>query len=170
MLKEISRISLENEMDIVVAHKRMLGVAQYFSLLLSTQATIATAVAEVTRAVIERTDDGWLTIGIDDEGGRFTLVAIISFSPETDIRASDEGLRYAQMLVPDFRIDREKEVASIYLGIGIPRSLKVSKARIGEATEYFQGIQPTTPYERLKLRNSFLNQQALEREAELRHS
>src|SRR5215472_14299298 len=170
MLREISRISLENEMDIVVAHKRMLGVAQFFSLLLSTQTTIATAVAEVSRAVIERTDDGWITIGIDDTDGKFSLVGIISFPPDTEIRSFDEGLRYAQMLVPDFRIERGEEVSSVFLGIGIPRSLKISKARINEAAEYFQAIQPTSPYERLKLRNSLLNQQALENEAELRHS
>ena len=170
MLKEISRISLENEMDIVVAHKRMLGVAQYFSLLLSTQTTIATAVAEVSRVVIDRTDDGWLTIGIDDAGGKFALIAIVSYPPDTDIRPTNEGLRYAQMLVPDFRMDRGDEVSSIMLGIGIPRSLKVSKTRIDEAAEYFSTVQPTSPYERLKLRNSYLNQQALEKEAELRHS
>lgn len=170
MLKEISRISLENEMDIVVAHKRMLGVAQYFSLLLSTQTTIATAVAEASRVIIDRTDEGWLSIGIDDAGGKFTLSGTISFPPGTEIRPSDEGLKYAQMLVPDFRLQREREVSFIYLGIGIPRSLKVTRSRIDEAAEYFLTVQPTSPYERLKLRNSFLNQQALEKEAELRHS
>lgn len=170
MPKEISRISLENEMDIVVAHKRMLGVAQYFSLLLSTQTTIATAVAEVSRVVIERTDEAWLSICIDDAGGKYTLSGTVSFPPDTEIKSSDEGLKYAQMLVPDFRLDREREISSIYLGIGIPRSLKVTRSRIEEAAEYFLTIQPTSPYERLKLRNSFLNQQALEKEAELRHS
>lgn len=170
MIKEISRISLENEMDIVVAHKRMLGVAQFFSLLLSTQTTLATSVAEVSRAIIEKTDDGWLSIGMDDTGGKLTLSGTISFPPDTDIRPSDEGLRYAQLLVPDFRFDRGREISSIYLGIGIPRSLKVSRARIDEAAEYFQTVRPSSPYERLKLRNSMLNQQALEKEAELRHS
>lgn len=170
MLREISRISLENEMDIVVAHKRMLGVAQFFSMLLSTQTTIATAVAEASRVVIDRTDDGWLCIGIDDADKKFSLVGLISFPPDIEIRPSDEGLRYAQLLVPDFRIERTEEAYSIYVGIGIPRSLKVSKSRIAEAKEYFQSIQPATPYERLKMRNSFLNQQALEKEAELRHS
>lgn len=170
MLKEISRISLENEMDIVVAHKRMLSVAQYFSLLLSTQTTIATAVAEASRAVIDKTDEGWLSIGIDDTGGKFTLSGTISFPPDTDIRSSDEGLKYAQLLVPDYRFERGHEVSSIYLGIGIPRSLKVTRARIDEAAEHFEAIEPTSPYERLKIRNSFLNQQALEKEAELRHS
>ncbi|HXB93917.1 MAG TPA: HAMP domain-containing sensor histidine kinase [Puia sp.] len=170
MLKEISRISLENEMDIVVAHKRVLSVAQFFSMLLSTQTTLATAVAEVSRVVIEKTDDGWLSIGMDETAGRFSLVGTVSFPPDIDVRLSEEGLRYAQLLVPEFRMDRSKEISSISLGMGIPRSLKISKSRISEAAEYFQTIEPATPYERLKLRNTFLNRQALETEAELRHS
>lgn len=170
-MTEISRISLENEMDIVVAHKRMLGVGQFFSLLLSTQTTIATAVAEISRVVIDRTDSGWLSIAMEKTGaGKFLLSARISFPPDTDIRLSDDGLKYAQLLVPEFRLDKGTEVFSIVVSIGIPRSLKISQTRVNEAVEFFRTTQPATPYERLKLRNSFLSQQALEQEAELRHS
>src|ERR1700722_5657185 len=106
-MTEISRISLENEMDIVVAHKRMLGIGQFFSLLLSTQTTIATAVAEISRVVIDRTDSGWLSIGMEKTGaGKFSLSARISFPPDTDIRSSDDGLKYAQLLVPEFQLDK----------------------------------------------------------------
>src|ERR1700744_4095664 len=105
-MTEISRISLENGMDIVVAHKRTLGVAQFFSLLLSTQTTIATAVAEISRVIIDKTDNGWLSIGMEKTGAnKFSLVARISFPPETDIRLSDEGLKYAQLLVPQFELE-----------------------------------------------------------------
>jgi K+-sensing histidine kinase KdpD len=170
-MTEISRISLENEMDIVVAHKRMLGIGQFFSLLLSTQTTIATAVAEISRVVIDRTDSGWLSIGMEKTGaGKFSLSARISFPPDTDIRSSDDGLKYAQLLVPEFQLDKGTEVSSIVVRIGIPRSLKISQTRVNEAVEFFRTSQPATPYERLKLRNSFLNQQALEQEAELKHS
>ena len=170
-MTEISRISLENEMDIVVAHKRMLGVGQFFSLLLSTQTTIATAVAEVSRVVIDRTDNGWLSITMDKAGNnKYWFTGRISFPPDTDIRLSEEGLRYAQLLVPEFHLEKGKEVSTIIVSIGIPRSLKITPARILEAVEFFQTTQPATPYERLKLRNSFLSQQALEQEAELKHS
>jgi signal transduction histidine kinase len=169
-MTEISRIALENEMDIVVAYKRMLGVAQFFSLLLSTQASIATAIAEITRVVIDKTDSGWLTISVDDTGGKFSLAGSISFPPDVGIRASDEGLKYAQVLVPEFRFEKGDQVSSITVCIGIPRSLKVSRSRVAEAVDFFQNVRPATPYERLKLRNSFLNQQAVEIEAELRHS
>jgi signal transduction histidine kinase len=170
-MTEISRISLENEMDIVVAHKRMVSVAQFFSLLLSTQATVATAVAEISRVVIDRTDNGWLSIGIDKTGiSKFSLTARISFPPDVDIHPADEGLKYAQLLVPEFSLEKGTEVSSIVVSMGIPRSLKVTQARVLEAVDFFRVTQPSTPYERLKLRNSFLSQQALEREAELKHS
>src|ERR1700761_1588484 len=170
-MTEISRISLENEMDIVVAQKRMVGVAQFFSLLLSTQTTIATAVAEISRVVIDKTDNGWLSIGMEKTGtNKFSLTARISFPPDTDIRSSEDGLKYAQLLVPEFGIEKGNEVSSIIVSIGIPRSLKVTQVRVLEAIEFFKTTQPATPYERLKLRNSFLSQQALEQEAELKHS
>lgn len=170
-MTEISRISLENEMDIVVAHKRMVGVAQFFSLLLSTQTTVATAVAEISRVVIDKTDSGWLSIGMEKNGvNKFSLTGRISFPPDIDIHLSEESLKYAQLLVPEFRLEKGPEVASIVVSIGIPRSLKVTQTHVLEAVDFFRTIQPATPYERLKLRNTFLNQQAVEREAELKHS
>lgn len=170
-MTEISRISLENEMDIVVAHKRMAGVAQFFSLLLSTQTTIATAVAEISRVVIDRTDKAWLSIGMEKTGTtKFSLTGRISFPPDIEIRPSEEGLKYAQLLVPEFRLEKGTELSSIVVGIGIPRSLKVTQTRVLEAVEFFRTTQPVTRYEQLKLRNSFLSRRAMEKEAELKHS
>ena len=81
-MREITRISLENEMDIVVAHKRMIGIAQFFSLLISTQTTIATAIAEISRVVIDKTDDGWLSIGIEKKDGKvFPFIDLKKLSP-----------------------------------------------------------------------------------------
>jgi len=170
-MTEICRISLENEMDIVVAHKRMVSVAQFFSLLLSTQTAIATAIAEICRVVIDRTDNGWLSIGMEKTGtNKFSLTARVSLPPDIEIRPSDDGLKYAQLLVPEFRLEKATELSSIVVSIGIPRSLKVTQTRVFEAVDFFRIAQPATPYERLKLRNSFLNQQAAEWEAELKHS
>src|ERR1700744_246080 len=113
-MTEISRISLENGMDIVVAHKRMVGVAQFFSLLLSTQTTIATAVAEISRVVIDKTDNGFPSIGMEKTGNnKFSLTGRVSFPPDIDIRLSEEGLKYAQLLVPEFRLENGAEITSI---------------------------------------------------------
>ncbi|MBS1659676.1 MAG: HAMP domain-containing histidine kinase [Bacteroidetes bacterium] len=169
-MTEITRVSLENEMDIVVAHKRMIGVAQFFYLTLSTQSTIATAVAEVSRVVIDKTDQGWLSIGIEKTGDKFSLIGQIAFPSQVEVRSSEEGLKYAQLLVPEFKFDKQKDASIVQVGIGIPRSLKVSDTRVNEAAEFFRVTQPTPPYEKLKLRNNLLNQQAIEKDEELKHS
>src|SRR5579871_1575725 len=106
-MTEITRVSLENEMDIVVAQKRMVGVAQYFSLLVSTQTTLATALAEVCRVVIDKTDKGWLTIYIEKDNGKYSLGGLVTWPAETVIRDSEEGLRNAQLLVPQFLLEQK---------------------------------------------------------------
>jgi len=169
-MTEITQVSLENEMDIVVAHKRMISVAQFFFLTLSTQATIATAIAEISRVVIDKTDSGWLSIGIEKANDKFSLIGRINFPPDIDIRPSEDGLKYAQLLVPEYSFDKSSEAATICVSIGIPRSLKITPAKVAEAAEFFRIIQPTTPYEKLKVRNLLLNQKAVEKDEELKNS
>ncbi|MBS1603265.1 MAG: HAMP domain-containing histidine kinase [Bacteroidetes bacterium] len=169
-MTEITRVSLENEMDIVIAHKRMISVAQFFYLSLSTQSTIATSVAEISRVVIDRTDSGWLSIGMEKKGAKYMLTGRISYPPGIDISSSEEGLKYAQVLVPEFSQEKESDVTTICVAIGVPRSLKITDTRILEAVEFFRVVQPATPYEKLKVRNYLLNQQAIEKEEALKHS
>jgi len=167
-MTEITRISLENEMDIVVAHKRMVSVARYFSLLVSTQTTVATALAEVCRVIIDKTDKGWLTIYAQQDNGKYSLGGVVTWPADVLVRTSEEGLRYAQLLVPEFHLAQKDTQQSITVSIGIPRSLRVTDKKISEAIEYFKAAKPTTPYEKLKLRNTVLNLQAQEKEEELR--
>ena len=170
-MTEISRISLENEMDIVVAHKHMESVAQYFSLSLSTQTTIATAVAEISRVVIDRTDKGCFIIGMERTGaGKFSLIGRFDFPSDIDIRMTHQGLKYARLLVPKFRSEKRPEMSSIIVRIGVPRSLKVTQARVLEAVDFFHSTQPATPYERLKLFHPVISGQNLDQEVELKHS
>ena len=170
-MTEISRISLENEMDIAVAHKHMAGVAQYFSLLLSTQTTIATAVAEISRVVIDKTHNGSLSIGMERTGaGKFSLTGRVDFPPDIDIRMTHRGLKYARLLVPEFRLEKRPEMSSIIVSIGVPRSLKITRARVLEAVDFFHTTRPVTPYERLKRHHPVISGQTLDQEAGLKHS
>jgi signal transduction histidine kinase len=169
-MTQITQVSLENEMDIVVAHKRMISVAQFFFLTLSTQASIATAIAGISRVVIDRTDSGWLSIGIGTDNDKFSLIGRISFPPGIDIRPSEEGLKYARLLVPEFSFEKNKEATTICISIGIPRSLKITETRVKEAAEFFRVIQPATPYEKLKVSNLLPDQQAIEKEEASKYS
>ena len=169
-MTEITRVSLENEMDIVVAHKRMVSVAQFFSLLVSTQTTVATALAEVCRVIIDKTDKAWLAIFVQKDNGKYSLSGQVTWPAGIEVREAEDGLRYAQLLVPDFRLQQKNGAPSITVSIGIPRSLKVTDKKVDEATEHFKTAPPNTPYEKLKLRNTVLNLQAQEKEEELKQN
>ncbi|HXB05946.1 MAG TPA: HAMP domain-containing sensor histidine kinase [Puia sp.] len=169
-MTEITRVSLENEMDIVVAHKRMISIAQFFSLLVSTQTTIATAVAEVCRVIIDKTDKGWLAIYVKKDNGKFFLGGRVTWPADIQVKETEEGLRYAQLLVPEFHLQQNNGASFITVSIGIPRSLRVTDIKVNEAIEHFKTATPTSPYEKLKLRNTVLNLQALEKEEELRQT
>ncbi|RYF52810.1 MAG: sensor histidine kinase, partial [Cytophagaceae bacterium] len=46
-MEELVKVSLENEMDLILSHKRAMKLAELAGLSLASQTTFATAVAEV---------------------------------------------------------------------------------------------------------------------------
>ena len=64
---EIARVTLQNEMDLILANKRAMVLAELAGFGIGTQTTFATAVSEVSRSAIERGNDGCLTLGVTDE-------------------------------------------------------------------------------------------------------
>src|ERR1700750_664359 len=99
MIKVIS-ISLENEMDLVLAHKRSMKVAEKLGLTIATQTTFATAVSEIARTVIEHRDNGQLIIVLEQNKQRYNLMAGITFDKNIRFTNEDAGFYYAQKLVP----------------------------------------------------------------------
>src|SRR6478735_12494240 len=101
-MKEVVNMSLENDMDLVLAHKKSMKVAERLGLTIATQTTFATAVSEISRTVIEYTDNGHLSIGLEQNKTRYALVALVTFKSDPTFTAATEGFFYAQKLVPEF--------------------------------------------------------------------
>ncbi|SEM77776.1 Signal transduction histidine kinase [Mucilaginibacter gossypiicola] len=169
-MTEVVSISLENEMDLVLAHKRSMKVAEKLGLTVATQTTFATAVSEVARAVIEYTDNGTLTIGIEQNKTRYALKANVTFNSEIKLIAGDEGFYYAQKLVPEFELSGENGAYVIDMKLGLPRSLKLDAVKISILKKYFHEEQPLNPYEEIKRRNSHLHKLTAEQEEELKRT
>jgi signal transduction histidine kinase len=167
---EVITISLENEMDLVLAHKRSMKVAEKLGLTVATQTTFATAVSEVARTVIEYTDNGNLAIGLEQNKTRYTLTAMVRFESETQLTANDEGFFYAKRLVPEFDLTTKKGVSLIEMRIGLPRSLKLDPVKIEVLRRHFEQEQPLNPYEEIKRRNLSLHRITEEQEEEIRQS
>ncbi|MEO3405703.1 sensor histidine kinase [Mucilaginibacter sp. CAU 1740] len=169
-MTEVVSISLENEMDLVLAHKRSMKVAEKLGLTIATQTTFATAVSEVARAIIEYTDNGTLTISIEQNKTRYALKANVIFNTEIKLTAGDEGFYYAQKLVPEFELTGQNGGYVIDMKLGLPRSLKLDAVKIGILRKFFHEELPLNAYEEIKRRNSHLHKLTAEQEEELRRT
>jgi len=166
----IVEISLENEMDLVLAHKRSMKVADKLGLTVATQTTFATAVSEVARTVIEQTDNGCLLIGLEQYKQRYSLIANVSFKSDVRFTAADDGFYYAQKLLPEFQLTNADDVTCVEMKIGLPRSLALDADKISPLIAYFSSEMPLNPYDEIKQHNRNLNRIAGEQEEELKQS
>lgn len=169
-MTEIVNLTLENEMDLVLAHKRSMKVAEKLGLTIATQTTFATAVSEISRTVIEHTDNGLLLIGLEQNKTRYVLKAVITFDSEEHLNVTNEGFYYAQKLVPEFELTTAGNAHLVTMKIGLPRSLKLDPLKISELKNFFAEELPLSAYEDIKRRNINLHRIAGEREEEIKRN
>lgn len=166
----IINVSLENEMDLVLAHRKSMKVAERLGLTVATQTTFATAVSEIARTVIEHTNHGQLNIRVEQKEQRHSLIAAVEFENTIRFTNKDAGYYYAQKLVPEFNLIESGTCNTIEMKIGMPRSLRLDAMKLAALVKYFKEEEPINAYEEIKQRNYSLNKIAQEREEELRQS
>ena len=66
IMHEIVKINLDNEMDLIMAHKRAIKIAELCGLPTSAQTRFSTAVSEISRCSIAIGKNSVLTLGIND--------------------------------------------------------------------------------------------------------
>lgn len=167
-MKEILDISLENEMDLVLAHRRSMQVGEQLGLTVATRTTFATAVSEIARTAIEYTDNGRLHIVISGKFPRYSLFARVVFDADQLFRSTDEGFFYAKKLLPDFTFQASGNSYLIEMGLGLPRSLKLDDSKINDLKDFFEQVSPLNAYEEIKKKNNHLHRLTGEQEKELR--
>lgn len=167
-MEQIVDLSLENEMDLVLAHRRSLHVGEQLGLTVATRTTFATAVSEVARTVIEYTDNGILNIVISGTFPRYSIQAIIVFNSEQLFKVTDEGFFYAKKLLPDFNFSSSGNAYNITMGIGLPRSLKIDQHKLNLMKTFFNEVAPLNAYEEIKKKNNQLHRLTGEQEEEIR--
>jgi len=164
---EVVKLTLENEMDLVLAHKKASRLGERLKLAISTYTTFSTAVSEVSREVIDRTDSGFLIMGLTREDLRYSLTAMIRYDKSVSILNSESGYQNAQRLLPQISRYKEDNYEVILLKIGLPRSSNITPEKIKALALFFENEAPYTAYEAIKLRNLQLHEKAEEKEGEL---
>jgi signal transduction histidine kinase len=169
-MTELVSTTLENEMDLILAYKKSIKTAEQLGLTISTQTAFATAVSEVCREVIDKAFEGNLSLGADNDNGRFSLMARVTFVDNDNLKSFREGFEYAKKLVPVFDYFAEGDKVTVELKLGIPRSAKVDQKKVSDVKRHFDTEGPINPYEEVKLKNVELNKLHQERELALTHA
>lgn len=153
-MQELVRVTLQNEMDLILAHRRSMRLAELAGLSLSAQTTFATAVSEVARSTIEYGKNGCLVLNVVNGLREKYLVARIT---EDDQREkTNEGLEYAKRLVNKYNISVSGEEISIELYYNIPPQVKLDIQVLDDWRNMFRNEPALSPYEEIKRKNEQL--------------
>jgi PAS domain S-box-containing protein len=157
-LHELAKVTLQNEMDLILAHRRTMRLGEVAGLSLSAQTTIATAVSEVARNTIDTGKNGCLVLLIAEADREKHIVARIL--DEETIDSDNEGLRYAKRLVSNVKILPWKDGTSVELFFYIPFSDKLDTRRIDEWRNILRNEPSISAYEEIKRKNEQLQDMA----------
>jgi signal transduction histidine kinase len=169
-MTEFASITLENEMDLILAYKKSIRTAEILGLAISTQTAFATAVSEVCREVIDKALNGTASIGLSIEEDRFFLTSEISCDVDEDFRTKNDGFEYARKLVPVLDINLSNKKLKLKLKLSIPRSARIDQKKVLGAKKAMQEEGPSSAYEEVKLKNAELHQIRLQNELDLVHA
>lgn len=166
----LGTVTLENEMDLILAYKKAIRIGDLLGLSVSTQTAFATAVSEVCREVIDKSTDGVASIGTEMEDSRFFLNAKINFTSYEKFKPDNEGYEYARKLIPILETKVNDQNVESVLKLGIPRSIRVDKRKVLEVSKILDQEGPISAYEEVKMRNADLQQMSLKKDIDLAES
>lgn len=156
-MHELARVTMENEMDLILAHKRSMKLAELAGLSLSAQTTFATAVSEVSRHTIETEKGGCLILSVETGGTDSYIVACLQHEEFSEKKAN-EGLQYAKRLVNRYNVSANGKESSIELFYYISPSFRIDIHKLDEWRRIFRNEAPISAYEELKRKNEQLQE------------
>lgn len=154
-MKEIVGVKLDNEMDIILAHKRAMKLAELCGCSLVTQTTLATAVSEIARLAIERGKGAVLSMNVESAPPKKFVTAAVKCQASVSAFGS-EALIYAKRLVDDVRIATQGREAMISLRYPISFAGTITEQKINSFRDYFEKEPPLSPYDELRRKNQLL--------------
>lgn len=158
-MKEIVRVKLENDMDLILAHKRAMKLCELTGFSLIVQTSIATAVSEIARCAIEFGKNAELKLGIDLLNGKKVLKAVIQDNKDFTAKCT-EATHYAKRLVDDIEVINSSKQFQIILKHQLPLSNVLTDQKVESFVDYFKREPPLSPYDELRRKNLLLHELA----------
>lgn len=153
-MTEVVKINLENEMDLILAHKRSMKLAELCGLSVIQQTAFATAVSEISRCIIGNDDiRSSIALGINPlRNNRKELMAVLVSNMEFG-RQHDNSVKYATRLADTLKINSQKNKTEVVITEKINFSGLLNEARVESFINYFKKELPLSPYDELRKKN-----------------
>lgn len=180
MRTEISSIQLNNEWDLVLAHKRTIQICKFSGLSIADQTRFATAVSEICRNCLLHCGGGKITFSIvktadtfkfetlivDAGPGILNLENILTRDPKTH-KGPGIGIVFAKKLADFLWINTSTKGTSVRLEKFIPTDGNpINDLILKGWIKHLKDEPDLSPYEELKSKNEYLIQMAEELRAE----
>lgn len=164
---KICTIDVQNELDIMLSHRRGMQFSKYSGIALAEQTRFATAISELCRNLVEFAKDGSITFSLNNTDDQFTLVAtiadkgpgikdlnkILERKPE-GFRGRGVGLVFAKKLVDTFKIETSSKGTTIIIEKNVPQGKAViNKLVVQGWMKHLENEPAISLYEELKARN-----------------
>jgi PAS domain S-box-containing protein len=149
---EIVKINLDNEMDLILAHKRTIKLCELCGLTIPNQTTFATAVSEIARCAINIGIGSHLILSINSPRKNKKEIVAIVFD-QVNLGENSEALAYARRLMGDLKTVKNNDYFEIKLSHLIQFSGTISEAKIQSFKDYFKNEPPISPYDEIRKKN-----------------
>ncbi len=160
-MHELTKLTLDNEMDLILVHKRSMKLAELAGLSLASQTTFATAVSEVARLAVTSGNQASLALGVsvnDTKGWR--ILARLDDSQPYNSSTTEAALTHARRLVDELSVEITDAGIDIRLYCTVSDLKSINSDRINGWKNQFFREPPASPYDDIKRKNSQLQELA----------
>ncbi len=160
-MHELTQLNLDNEMDLILVHKRSMKLAELGGMSLVSQTTFATAVSEVARLALANGSYGSLVLGVTSEhDGDWQIVARLTDRQQYPAKLLNGALKHADRLVDHLTAEVGETGTVIRLYCGVSDKKAVDSSRITQWKQQFRQEPSASPYDDIKRKNSQLQELA----------
>lgn len=152
-MKEIIKINLDNEMDLILAHKRCMKIAEMCGMPSSFQTRFSTAVSEIARCSIAKGKNSLLVLCINTiKPTQKQIEAIITDS--VDLKScSPEAFNYASKISGDIEYSFKGNLSTTRIIQPVASPGLLSETKIKSLIDYFKFEPPLSPYDEIRKKN-----------------
>ncbi len=160
-MNHITSIALENEMDLILAHKQSMRLAELAGLSLPAQTTFATAVSEVSRSALDQKSNAELSLYVSGktEKAKF-IIAVLEDNRGKFLAEKDEGFIFARRLVSNISVATDNGINRTDLKLRLANSMRIDDVLLEKWRINLNTDPNISPYEEIKRKNRQLVEMA----------